>query len=743
MDARSSQFRGREHASVRQLPPAVGSPQVPAAETHLDYLSILYRRRWLAATVFVLVVGTVIVNTFTGVPIYEARVQLLIDPENPNILSFKEVLAPDKPTNDYYQTQYRILQSRALARRVIDELQLWDPPQAVPAPSQDSNIIATIRSVFRVQEPAEPPPPDETAAQSAAIDRFLSQLSVTPIRNSRLVEVRYSSPDPKLAARAANALATQYIRQNLEVKFVASKEAVDWLGQRLAEQRKQVENAELTLQRYREQNDAVSLEERQNIVVQKLADLNAAVTRAKTERIQKEAAYMQLRAIQSDRAAIESLPAVLANPFIQQQRTELADLQKQQAQLNERLGDRHPDMVKIHSAVRSADAKLQNEIAKVVQGIGNEYLSAQAQEKALVEALEQQKREALALNRKEIDYGVLQREAITSRQVFDSLMQRLKETGISGELKSSNVRVIDPAEEPRTPVQPEKIRSVLRGSLAGAVVAILAVFLFQQIDNRIKLPAELKDQLGLTLLGAVPTVRRKHIDKALLINNALPQAFVEAIRGVRTNVQFSSPEADAKAIVVTSAGPGEGKTLVCTNLAVALAQSGQRILLIDADMRRPSVHKRFGLSQEPGLSSMLAGSVKPSEAVRRTALGPLWVLPSGKTPSNPGELLGSARFRDFLAGLGEHFEWVLIDTPPVMVVSEAAIAAHLARKVIFVVGCEMTNRRTVLAALEQLDAAQAQVLGGVMNWVNIHRHGYYYAPYYRREYTKYYAASGT
>ncbi len=372
-----------------------------------DHLKVLYKRRWLALTVFFVVFVSVSVMSLTQTPIYEAKVQLLIEKENSNVVSFKEAFEQNQIADDYYQTQYRILQSRALARRAIDALDMWNVPAAAAAIETRPGVRARLReakkwvetTVFGVA-PRSTPAADESAAQSARIDALLSGLSVAPIRNSRLVEIKYASPDPVLATRVANAWAKAYIEQNLEFKFLASKEASDWLGQRLAEQRKQVEASKQALQRYREQSDAVSLEERQNIVVQKLADLNSAVTRAKTDRLQKETAYNQIRSIQTDRSSLDTFPAVLANSFIQQQKSEVADLQRQQALMSEKLGPNHPDMLKMTNAIHVAEAKLQGEIGKIVQAVKNEYQAAVIQEQNLVTALDQQKLDALALNRR-------------------------------------------------------------------------------------------------------------------------------------------------------------------------------------------------------------------------------------------------------------------------------------------------------------------------------------------------------
>jgi len=738
---------------------AAGSMQRPASygygsdilagdEIHLmDYVRVLYKRRWPALTAFLIIVLSVAVYTFTATPIFEARVQILIEKEATNVVSFKEAFEQNQIADDYYQTQYKILQSRALARRTIDALKLWDHPQFIPNPNGSLAVsrlmkapVVLMSGWFMSARPYEPPMAVETQSQSTTVDRFLDDLTVSPIRNSRLVDVKFESPSAALSASVANALAKAYIDQNLEFKFLSSKEASDWLGERLAEQRKQVETSEQAVQRYREQTDSVSLEEKQNIVVQKLADLNAAVTRAKTERIQKETAYNQIRTLQNDRAALDTFPAILSSTFIQQQKGELADLQRQQAQLSDKLGPRHPDMVKLGLAIQTAEVKIQGEITKVVQGMRNDYQQALAQEQSLINALEQQKRDALALNRKGIEYGALARDAASNRQIFESLMQRTKETGISGELKTSNIRIVDAAETPRRPATPNTRINLLLALFGGATLAVGLAFFFEYLDNRITSPDEVKQHLGLPFLGMVPALFGKAIENPL-INNGVPHNFSESFRAVRTNLLFSSAEEGARSVVVTSTGPGEGKTVVAANLAVALAQAGQRVLLVDADMRKPRVHAVFGKPQQPGLSNVLVGNAKSSGALYKTTVAGLWVMPAGLHPPNPAELLASKRFNDFMSSLAEHFDWVIVDTPPVMAVTDSAIVGHIANGVLFVIGAEMTSRYAAQRALEQLQHARAKFVGAVLNRVDLQHNGYYYSQYYRREYTDYYAST--
>ena len=725
-------------------------------EKHLtDYLRVLYKRRWVAIPTFLVILVVGVINTYRTTPIYEAHAQILIEKDTPRVAGLNDMFTQQDGwyNDEFYQTQYRILQSRSLARKAVKTMQLGDHPAykrmiSTPPPMTLAGAVGTAYSAAKTAILGEAPrsaPPDvspvpaasgETPQEAALVDAFLGALTVVPVRNSRLVELRFTSSEPQLAADMANALAKTYIEQNLEFKFNSSREATDWLSAQMGEQRKKVEESEAALQRYKEQHDAVAVEDRQNIVVQRLGEMNAAVTKAKTTRIEKEALYNQLKAMQTS-GSIDSFPAVLANDYVQKIKGDLGDLQRQQAQLADKYGDRHPEMIKIRTAIQSTEAKLKNEIDKVVDSVKSEYESARAQEVSLAGALDSQKYEALSLNRKGIEYSVLQREAESNRQVYESLLQRTKETGISGEFKASTIRVVDAAEVPKSPFLPRRERDVSLAGLTGLLIAVGLVFFFEYLDNRIKSPQELRATLSVPFLGMVPAVPDQH---QALITEGVPANFAESIRSIRTNVLFSSAEEGAHIVVITSAGPGEGKSVVSSNLAVSLAQAGQRVLLIDADMRRPRVHEIFDLPQEPGLSNLLVGDCKPSEAVRKwkTVQG-LCVLSAGMIPPNPAELLGSKRFEEYVSTLGEHFDWVLVDSPPVLAVSDAAVVANGASGVVFVVGADQTSRQAAREAIHQLQSAHARVIGAVLNRVDLERNPYYYAHYYRKEYAKYYA----
>jgi polysaccharide biosynthesis transport protein len=747
-------------------PPHGAATHPVLEEKHvMDYVRVVYKRRWIAIPVFlfVFVVGTV--NALRQIPIYQAHVQLLIESDTPKVARLDQMFQSENAWDDEFrQTQFRILQSRTLAKRTIDGMKLWDEPTLGRGPAPKPAISFTAlawsalysaidlaKSPFTGNEPTpapERPMPTEeiarkaeTAKQSSRIDEFLGSVSILPVRNSRIVEVRYSSTDPEFASDAANALVKTYIQQNMESKFTTSKDAADFLSEKLGEQRKALEASEAALQAYKEKNGTVSVaDSASNIVVQRLSDLNTALTKAKTDRINKEALYNQLKSAEGS-GALETYPAVITNEYIQKVKADLSELQKQQAQLAQRYDVRHPEMIKMRGAIESADAKLKGELAKVVESVKNEYQAALSQERSLQEALNSQKTEALSYNRKGIEYGVLTREVESNKQIYESLMQRTKETGISSDLRASNVRVVDPAEVPRSPISPNIQRDVMVSMATSLALAIGLAFGVERLDNRIRTPQEMKAHVGIPFLGMVPaTAKHKGSPNPLVTNGASPN-FIEAIKTVRTNVLFSTAEDGLKTLVVTSAGPSEGKSIVAANLALSLAQAGQRVLLIDADMRRPRVHEIFDVAQEPGLSNVLTANAKITETIHKSGTPGLWLLSSGHIPPNPAELLGSRRFLDLIGSLEEHFDWAIVDTPPVLAVADSTIAANEASGVLFVVGADKTTRHAARAALEQLDAAKGHLIGAVLNNAAITKHPYYYQGYYRKEYAKYYVSS--
>lgn len=739
-------------AAVRSVQSVGQQPERP----HLiDYARILSKRRWTALTVFVLVVGLTAVHSVVVTPRYQATTQLLIETQRPGLIIFNESIEQAADSADYQQTQYRILQSRGLARRTIEVLGLWQHAELTGAGGDTGGAEGWFEAAGRAvsafgarlsksETPVaekEAKAVDESAQQSRVIDAFLDSLAITPIRNTKLVDVKYVSSDPDLAAKVTDTLAAEYIAQNLEFKGQSAKEASDWLARQLEEQRAQVEQSEARLQAYRERTASISTGDQDNLALRKLSELDAALTKVRTERLQREAAYQQLEALMPTPDALARWPAVATHATVRAAAAAVEDARRKVAQLGETLGELHPSMREAAAEVAVAEGRYRTAVADVVEGVRNDFLAAKAQEASLVEAVGRQRAESLAQSAKEIEFDALERDATSDRQIFESLLQRTKEAGVSGELPSNNIRIVDAADRPRAPISPRRERNLLIASLVGLVLAVGAGFTREYFDKAIKTPAQVKERLGLPCLGLVPAVASKTSPQGPVLTGSVPQHFVEAFRTIRTNVLFAADGEEGRSLLFTSTGPGEGKTIVTCNVAMALAQAGQQVLLVDADMRRPRVHKVLDLGLDGGLADVLAGTEDPDAYVRPSAVAGLSVLTAGGLPPNPHELLSSPRCATVLTLLAQRYQWVLIDTPPIMPVSDAALVAHTAAAVMFVVGSERTTVPAAQHALEQLEAANARFVGVVLNMVQLDRHRFFYSDVYRAEYGQYYRST--
>jgi len=724
-----------------------------------DYLRIVYKRRWIAITGFLLLFLSGAVQSIRSVPMYEASTQILLEQDTSRRSSIDELLEErDGFDEEFYQTQYMLMRSRSLAARTAVALENSGPPEEVPEESGPDLSIGGAVTFVREHvsalvggEEARSSPDEEVAAIQAAavmgvdpdkIDSILDGLSIEPVRDSRLVNIVFESPDPGFAARAANELARQYQQQVVEARFAASQADSEWLTAQVEDQRKRMLASDAALQAYRETQDAASVSDSQNIVVQRLTELNAQVTRARIDRLDKEAYYNRIQEIQRSGESLESVPAILANEVVQGLKIEINRMRAQLAELRSQgFGDGWPAVRDLTTRVVTAESRLQAEMGGVVDSIRNSYMAARTLENSLASALEAQKNESMALDRKSIEYAALEREAESNRTLFEDLVSRTKESTISGQYRGSNVQVVDPAERPQRPVSPNVRRDLLMAALRGTVLALVLVFGLEYFDNRLRTPEELKTHLRMPFLGLIPMAGKNSTGEAALLSADVPPAFSEAIRSMRTAVLFSSADEGARTLVVTSTGPGEGKTMVSSSLAIALAQAGQRTLIVDADMRRPRMHEALARAQEPGLSNVLVGETKLDEATRPTSVPNLQLLPAGQIPPNPSELIASKKFQHLHDEIRRRFDWIIIDAPPVMPVTDAAILGNVVGSVLFVVGSEMTARQAAMAAVEQLRAANVRFVGAVLNRVNVERHGYYYAPYYRKSYAKYYQRS--
>jgi polysaccharide biosynthesis transport protein len=733
---------GASTPSATAVPPA--APKAgrfgPDPNVHLfDRAAIIIKHLKAATALAILVVAAMMYQTYTTVPLYRAQARIQIDEEQTTAQTdFKEPYLAYSDPEPYYQTQYKILQGRDLALRAVRHLKLDNVPEfngQGPKPPALAQVLSVVKA--KVMAPFRSAggkvPPAQAAPESQQAEAFLGRVGVNPVRGSRLVDVFFVAADPQFAARAVNVLAEEYVNQNLEFRLQNTDKTLQWLTQEVGKQQNVVQASERMLAEYRENQNALSLEDRQNIIVSRLNQVNDVASKARTSRIQKEALYNQVIAAK-DR---ESLTTIAANPFVQQLKARIVELERDRLRLAERYGDKHPDLLRVTSQINDAERQLDEEISKNVAAIKADYQAALEEEKQLNSDLEAQKVQATDLNRKSIDYSVLQREAESNRQVYESLLQREKELRVVSNSRANNVRLLDRAEMPAAPFTPNTRRAWMMALLFGLGMGIAAAFAIDYLDDTVKTPEDVAWRLRLNFLGLVPKV---HGERHPLLSGPVPHDFGEAFRALRTALVSSSGTDATHLVAITSTQPLEGKTTTAVNIALALAIGGARVLLIDADMRRPSVHKAMRLPNDRGLAELLNGKARMREVVQRCGDPNLLVIPAGSTPSNPSELLGSDRMRAFMQQLSTGpFDWVIVDTPPVLAVTDAVVLAPLVHSVTFVIGAEMTRWRLAERAIETLRAGHPTSIAAVLNRVDFDRNRYYYSRYYGHQYKSYYA----
>jgi succinoglycan biosynthesis transport protein ExoP len=717
-----------------------------------DYLYVIQKRRWTVITVFAVIVITVAILTFTATPIYEATARLIIDKENPNVVSIQEVMSVDASGSDYYQTQYKIIESRTVAREVIRRLNLYKSEEFFPKPKDDliSNLKRSIQetiafwkdsitSLLRTGDKSIPKTLEGFEPDSPLVSDFIKRIKVSPIRNSRLVDVRFEGKDSVLAATIVNTLTDVYISQNLETKLRAAQDAVKWLHNRIEEERKKVEKAEQALLRYKEKHSIVTdfSSDVENITAQKLAHLNTQVVEAESNRVEAETRYKQAMVLTGTPDMLDSIPEVLNNELIRQIKSMEVELFKRMSELSKKYGQKHPQMVAIESELNTLQKRRTQEVSRVINSLKNEYKVALAKENSLKAALEKQKKESLELNQKAIRYGVLRRESESARYMYELLIKRFKETSLTEDMKTGNIRIVDRAEVPEYPIKPKKKLNILLAIIVSLLTGTGLAFFFEYLDNTIKLPEEVEKHLNIPFLGSIPLFSTKNkwnirgdTSQELIAYNYPRSTASESYRGIRTSILFSSAESVPQVILITGVGPQEGKTITTANLAVTMAQADSKILILDCDMRRANVHKVFGTANDHGISNLLVGNGNMREAILHTRIPNLDVIPCGPIPPNPAELLGSTRMKTLLNSLRKHYAHILIDSPPSIAVTDAVVLSKSVDGLILVIRAGYTAKEIIKIGIAQFGAVGTHILGAVLNGVDMSRDRYHYQYYY-------------
>jgi capsular exopolysaccharide synthesis family protein len=710
-----------------------------------------FRKHWvLVVSVALLSTGAALLFSRTLPPIYEASVMLEINPHAVKPLGDKttDVLALGMvgpwETREYYETQYKILASEKVIGAVVRSEGL----------AHDKDFLERHGLTKR--------PPTE----HDIIDALRKSVTVDPVKQSSLVNVHVEDTDPKRAKRLCDAIANAYIDQNLQTAIGSSSEAVEWLNTQLDHVKGELESDENALHVFKERNQlpSTSINEASNMLRMEMQGYTEALTKTRTQAAEIAARVKALQAVQDDPDVMPSTE-LLKDAFLAKAREEYVSALKAKSELlGEGKGESHP-------LVRSANEKLQvardamlGQIKSIRGALEHDLEAVKSEEASESGLLESSRKLAVDLSMKEIEYHRLDRAREQNEKLYGMLLEHLKEADLARMMRTNNIRVIDAATEPRLPVKPRIVVNTVLGGLIGVVIGFVFAWLREQLDTSIKTPDDVESFLGASFLGLLPELgddtgtrygrkgRRKSKKQRTpekdgpveLSVHAYPLSGVaESARAIRTNIMFMNPDRPYRKLIVTSAAPAEGKTTVACSIAIALAQGGQRVCIVDADLRRPRLHRIFDRAGDVGVTNYLLGESTLDEIAKPTVVENLWSIPAGPIPPNPGDILHSERFRQFVEELGERFDRVIIDTPPIVAVTDSAIISRLVDGIVFVARALHTSKHLSLQGLRSLRDVDAPVLGVVLNAVNLtqRQYSYYYAYYYSYKREGYRSAS--
>ena len=729
----------------RQLGPSAYST-LPGHDSALrEYLRVLIKRKWLVASCVVIIFGVVALATMRSTRIYDAFGSIAINKTDPAIQSLKDPGAGSSV--DYYDptdldTEVRILKSDLLALQVIKQLNLDKNPEVGGGEETPSNSLSLTTDALQ-------PDSEKTTALLAG---FKGGLRVTLVPNTRIIEIHYRSADKNLAASVVNTLISTYIEQNFKTRFESTMQASDWLSKQLVDLEMKVQTSQEKLVQYQKEHEILGIDEKQNITTSKLDELNKELTAAESDRMEKESVYRLVQSGDPDTAAAAAVSAgtgTSTSGLMEKMREQQADLKIQIAQLSTQFGNSYPKVVQLNTQLKEVDAQLQIEMTKVVSRVRSGYLASLQHESMLRQAMEIQKQQANKLNENAIQYSLLKRDVESYRTLYEGLMEKLKEAGVTAGLRSNNIRSVDKARVPTSPSEPNVPRNLTFALALGFTTGIGLAFLLEGIDNTVRTPEQAQVISGLPSLGMIPLGSKNGIEAAArrltvatsreaveLVTQSRPQSqMAEAYRALRTSLLLTSLGGPPKVILVTSALPQEGKTTTSINTAIVLAQKGTRVLLIDADLRRPSIHKTLGMGPKTGLSNVLTGNATLQQAVVRSPLLPtLFILTAGTPPPNPAELLASSNMRDILAELREEYDHIIVDTPPTLSVTDAVVMSTRADAVVLVIRSGQTTKQALRRSRELLLQVNARVAGVLLNAVDLTSPDYYYYYEYQGKY---------
>jgi len=754
-------------ASERNIRTTRPFSEVDAFEAYSSfrsYQTILFKRRWqilLVALAVAVLVATISVLT---TPQYRATARILVAPDNSELRTIDDIFRNSSANDDnFLATQVNVLQSDNLAWQTIEQLRLRELAEfAKDAKSRNASATSVVGN------------------KADVIEAFRSRLIVDRKRDTRMIEVSFDSNDPALSARVANALVNNYVEYNFQMKFNAARQTTAWMQKQLGELKERVQQSQQALVDYERHNSIVDLGNKESVAEQKLEDLSRNLTQAQSDRMERESLFALANSTKSQ------VGVTAQNDLLQKLEEKDAELREQYADALAQYGEAFPKVVRLKGQIDELQILIERAKKRMIEHFRNNFDVSKARETLLASAVAKQRAEVENFNQLLIQHNILKHDFEANQQLYESLLQRLKDATVSAGLRATNIHVVDEAVPSAAPVRPRKLRNSLMGLLAGLILGFLVAMVMEGLDNSVKSAEEVERLIAAPALAAIPVQngfrrlafggassdlessgsKQNSWSKLSLfasVAQGLPRDAVEltvlqkprspiseAFRALRTSVLFSSLIQPPKTMLVTSALPMEGKTSVSLNLALALAQKGSfapsirsygayirntapgRVLLVDADFRRPGITQLLRLTDGPGLSDVIFGGKSLEECIRPfETQSNLWVLGTGPLPPNPAELLCAPSMELLLQLMREEFCHVIIDSPPVLLVTDPTILASLVDGVIMVVEMQKTSQDAVMRACRVVTNLGGQILGAALNKVDA-RGGSYYGHYYSK-----------
>ncbi len=723
-------------------------------EIHLrDYLRVINKRRITVGTFFLLTLVIVIIATFTATPMYQAANKVMIEKNSGAALGPSHQYIQYDP--EFLETQYQVIKSGAVAKKVVAYL---DPEQfydlMFPEDKEDSassssfktwfkEITGSLKSSMDIDKTVTESGEKNTSGSNAIsahqkipptkaeiLENVIrTGISVTPLSNSRVVQLSFWSSNPAVAAKVVNSVAQAYIDELMEMQMQVSGYSIGWMTKKAEVQRKKLEESEQALHNYKKKHDIITIEDRLAVLPERLSDLSRSLTQAETRKKELAALYEQIK--NTPRSQLETIANLMNDASMAPLNQAILEAGQKISELSKKYGPKHPRMIAANNELAALKAKKKKQLDKAVMTIQHEYQLAQSHEKGLKERLDQTKFQTAQLGEKSIQLKILKRKVETNRFLYDALVKTMKERGITEQNQSVNVWVIEKAKIPEFPASPRKKRNIFLGIILGLFGGIGLAFFLEYLDNTIKTPEDVEEKLNMPVVAAIDKQKLAPGQSiaSMIIEN--PSSLVaENFKALRTSLFLSSAETPPKIIMVTSMTPGEGKSSISTGLAAVISQTGKKVLLIDGDMRRPTIHKVFSLDHTTGLSSFLAGveDIPRTKLIHRSVASAdtLDVMTAGPIPPNPSELLSSYKLRKFIQKASVIYDIVIIDTPPVGSVADPLIISPYVDKALIVSWTGKTTYELLGKGLRQLKDVSAPVSGIVLNRFSAKKTGYYY-----------------